>query len=129
LLGYARLSGGVLARAHVRTSNGAVLSGYIGGGDAGPEALAKFSMRYADQTEKDHADFVKGIRVERKVAAPKKSKLRKEGKAFVKALTKKAVVKKVPTKKKPAAKRTVARKPAAKKSPTRKAARSRRAKR
>lgn len=74
LTAYARLCGRVLARAHVRTSNGAVLSGYIGGSDAFPEALSKFARLYADQTEKDHAEFVRGMRAKgRKTATPKKA--------------------------------------------------------
>lgn len=71
LTAYARLCGRVLARAHVRTSNGAVLSGYFGDSDAGPEALAKFSMLYADQTEKDHAAFVRGLRKRPGMKAPR----------------------------------------------------------
>jgi uncharacterized protein (DUF2252 family) len=75
LISYARLCGRVLARAHVRTCNGAVLSGYLGGSDAGPEALAKFALLYADQTEKDHADFLRGMRKKgNKPAAPKRVK-------------------------------------------------------
>ena len=66
LLGYARLCGRVLARAHVRTGDGAMLNGYIGGSDAMPEAITKFALRYADQTEKDHADFVRALRTERR---------------------------------------------------------------
>ena len=74
LTAYARLCGRVLARAHVRTSNGAVLSGYIGGSDAVPDALSKFAKLYADQTEKDHAEFVRSLRAKgRKTATPKKA--------------------------------------------------------
>lgn len=116
LLGYARLCGRVLARAHVRTCNGAVLSGYIGGSDAGPEALANFSLQYADQTEKDHAAFVKGMRVQRKDAAPKHRSIRAEVRAFTKSLAKKTAGRKPATKRgKP--KKTTARKATAKKAP------------
>jgi hypothetical protein len=58
----------------VRTSNGAVLSGYLGGSDAAPEALAKFALLYADQTEKDHADFLKGMKGAPKRAAKSSTK-------------------------------------------------------
>ena len=90
LTSYARLCGRVLARAHVRTSNGAVLNGYIGGGDAVPEALAKFAVLYADQTEKDHADFVKGLRKHPRAKAPREKKVRRKVKALRKVVAKKA---------------------------------------
>jgi hypothetical protein len=129
LVAYARLCGRVLARAHVRTGNGAILQGYIGGSDAMPEAIAKFAMRYADQTEKDHAAFVKGMRVERKVTAPKQRTFRKQGKAVLKALAKldegrKAATKRTKPKRSPARK-AAPRKASAKKVP-RKASRVRR---
>jgi uncharacterized protein (DUF2252 family) len=127
LVAYARLCGRVLARAHVRTGNGAILQGYIGGSDAMPEAIAKFAMRYADQTEKDHAAFVKGMRVERKVTAPKQRTFGKERKAVLKALAKldegrKAATKRTKPKRSPARK-AAPRKAAAKKVASRKASR------
>ena len=73
LLSYARLCGRVLARAHVRTGNGAMLQGYIGGSDAMPDAIAKFAMRYADQTEKDHAAFVRDMRANGRKPATRKT--------------------------------------------------------
>jgi uncharacterized protein (DUF2252 family) len=111
---YSRLCGRVLARAHVRTSNGAVLSGYIGGSDAGPEALAKFALLYADQTEKDHAEFLRGMKGTPKRAAKSSSK---------KAIMRKQAPRKTAAKK-GAVKRTVATKAAA-----RRTAKSRRTKR
>ena len=62
LSGYARLCGTVLARAHVKTGNGAKLTGYLGTGDAMPEAIAEFATTYADRTEQDHASFLKAIK-------------------------------------------------------------------
>jgi hypothetical protein len=99
LLGYARLCGNVLARAHVRTGQGAVLAGYLGGSDAVPEAIARFGMLYADQTEKDHADFVKADRGARRAKAPKQRAVKK-----VARTVRKVLAKKTPTRK--AAKRT-----------------------
>jgi hypothetical protein len=84
LLGYARLCGRVLARAHVRTGNGAMLQGYIGGSDAMPDALAKFAKAYADQTEKDHAAFVRGMRGKGRRTAARKKVAAKRPKAAVK---------------------------------------------
>jgi uncharacterized protein (DUF2252 family) len=120
LTAYARLCGRVLARAHVRTSNGAVLSGYLGGSDAAPEALAKFALLYADQTEKDHADFLKGMKgapkraaksstketvmrksAPNKVAKPAKAAAKKVGSAPKKSARKKVVRKAKATVKKP----------------------------
>jgi uncharacterized protein (DUF2252 family) len=58
---YVRLCGWALARAHARTGDPARIAGYLGMKDAFDEAIAKFAAAYADQTEKDHALFVKAI--------------------------------------------------------------------
>jgi len=55
LKGYARLCGMALARAHARSGDAAVLTGYMGKGTAFEDALADFSVAYADQNERDHA--------------------------------------------------------------------------
>jgi uncharacterized protein (DUF2252 family) len=55
---YAELCGHVLARAHARTGDAAMISGYLGGGDTFDEAIAAFATAYADQTERDHAALV-----------------------------------------------------------------------
>jgi uncharacterized protein (DUF2252 family) len=62
LKGYARLCGRVLARAHARSADAAVLSGYMGKSDAFDEAVADFSVAYADQNERDHAALLQAIR-------------------------------------------------------------------
>jgi uncharacterized protein (DUF2252 family) len=59
---YAVLCGQVLAKAHARTGDGAMLSGYCGRGDQLDSALARFALAYADQTEADHAGLCKAIR-------------------------------------------------------------------
>ena len=59
LLGYGRLCGWVLARAHARSGDGAAISGYLGTGDRFDGAVADFAEAYADQTEADHAAFVR----------------------------------------------------------------------
>jgi uncharacterized protein (DUF2252 family) len=56
------LTGRTLARAHGRTGDAAVLSGYMSGrdgadGDSFDQAVAAFAMAYADQTERDYASF------------------------------------------------------------------------
>ncbi|GJE18154.1 DUF2252 domain-containing protein [Methylobacterium marchantiae] len=55
---YARLCGTTLARAHARSGDAAMISGYLGKGDAFDEAIAEFAMRYARQTTADHAALV-----------------------------------------------------------------------
>ena len=37
-------------------------AGYAGKNEVLDEAIARFSMSYADQAERDHADFMKAIR-------------------------------------------------------------------
>ncbi len=62
LLGYARLCGQMLARAHVKTSNGAFLAGYLGKSDQMETVLADFAITYADQTERDYQSFMNAIK-------------------------------------------------------------------
>lgn len=52
---YATLCGRTLARAHARTGDPAMISGYLGGSDIIDTALASFAMAYASQTVLDHA--------------------------------------------------------------------------
>jgi uncharacterized protein (DUF2252 family) len=65
LKNYAGLCGRVLARAHARTGDSAVLTGYMGKSTAFEDAIAEFSVAYADQNEKDHAALLKAIRSRR----------------------------------------------------------------
>jgi len=62
LKGYANLCGRALARAHARSGDAAVLSGYMGNSIVFEEAIADFSVAYADQNERDHAALVDAIR-------------------------------------------------------------------
>jgi uncharacterized protein (DUF2252 family) len=62
LKNYAGLCGRVLARAHARTGDPAVLTGYMGKSTAFEDALADFSVAYADQNERDHAALVAAVR-------------------------------------------------------------------
>ena len=59
---YAGLCGRVLARAHARSGDPVVLSGYMGKSTAFEDAVADFSVAYADQNEQDHAALLKAIR-------------------------------------------------------------------
>ena len=62
LKGYARLCGMVLARAHARSGDAAVLTGYMGKSDVFEDALADFGVAYAKQNERDHAALVAAVR-------------------------------------------------------------------
>lgn len=62
LAAYAGLCGRVLARAHAKTGPGSVISAYLGKADIMDEAIGKFAVAYADQTEKDYSEFLKAIK-------------------------------------------------------------------
>ena len=62
---YVELCGWVLARAHARTGDPTRIAGYLGKTEAFDEAIATFAIAYADQTERDHAAFLKAIRAGR----------------------------------------------------------------
>lgn len=62
LVEYATTCGEVLARSHARSGDAAVLAGYLGTNDRWDRALAKFAVRYADQTTRDYEVFRKAIR-------------------------------------------------------------------
>ena len=54
LIGYSALCGWALARAHARSGDPAVISGYLGENDKFDVAIASFAVGYADQTELDY---------------------------------------------------------------------------
>jgi uncharacterized protein (DUF2252 family) len=54
--------GWVLARAHARSGDPAMISGYLGTKDTFEDAIAKFALAYADQTERDHKTLVAAVR-------------------------------------------------------------------
>ena len=58
---YGRLAGALLARAHSRSLDPRLLSGYFGEGSALDKDIASFAVRYADQTEDDHAVLVAAV--------------------------------------------------------------------
>jgi hypothetical protein len=51
---YAEACGWALARAHARSGDAAKIAGYLGKKEDFDEALADFSVAYADQNEKDY---------------------------------------------------------------------------
>jgi uncharacterized protein (DUF2252 family) len=62
LTAYAELCGELLARGHSRSSDAAVLKGYLGEGRGFAEAITAFGVAYAERTEKDWQDLKKARR-------------------------------------------------------------------
>jgi uncharacterized protein (DUF2252 family) len=62
LANYARACGWALARAHKRSGDAAVLTGYMGGSDAFEDAMTGFARAYARQNEADHEALVAAVR-------------------------------------------------------------------
>ncbi|KXV40344.1 hypothetical protein AD942_06805 [Gluconobacter japonicus] len=58
---YARLCGRTLARAHARSGNASMISGYLGKGAGFADAMTEFSEVYAQQTETDWENFVAAL--------------------------------------------------------------------
>jgi hypothetical protein len=65
---YAEMCGWALARGHAKSGDPALISGYLGRGDAFDRAVAAFASTYADQTERDHTAMVQAVRAGRLVA-------------------------------------------------------------
>jgi len=61
LLMAADMRGWTLARAHARAGDPSAISGYLGSGNAFGRAIVEFAERYADQNERDHAEFAAEI--------------------------------------------------------------------
>jgi uncharacterized protein (DUF2252 family) len=62
---YAQICVWVLARAHAKGGDAAMVSGYLGKKDTFDDALSQFAIDYADQTEKDHAKLAKAVKAGR----------------------------------------------------------------
>jgi uncharacterized protein (DUF2252 family) len=65
---FSRGAGILLARAHARTGDAAVIAGYCGGSDVLDEALADWAEAYGEQTVDDHAALLKAIESGRVIA-------------------------------------------------------------
>ncbi len=66
LKAYAEVCGELLARGHGRSGDPLVIAGYLGSGGGFAEALARFGVNYADQTEKDWEELKRRGRLEKK---------------------------------------------------------------
>ena len=65
MLLFAGACGWTLARAHARSGEPAVITGYLGDSDVFDKAIEEFSIAYADQSERDHEALVKAVRAGR----------------------------------------------------------------
>ncbi|NJO42540.1 MAG: DUF2252 domain-containing protein [Cyanobacteria bacterium CRU_2_1] len=61
-LAYSQLCGWALSRAHARSGDAAMITGYIGKSDVFEKAIADFAVAYADQTEQDYQSFVDAVK-------------------------------------------------------------------
>ena len=59
---YAKACGWTLARAHARSGDPVAIAAYLGQGDAFDHSLLDFAARYADQNERDYAEFAAAVR-------------------------------------------------------------------
>lgn len=58
---YAEVCGWVLARAHAKSGDAAMISGYLGKSDRFDLAIGAFAIAYADQNERDHAALAAAV--------------------------------------------------------------------
>ncbi len=65
LRAYSRMCALALARAHARSGDAAMISGYMGSSEAFDDAVCEFAVEYADQTQRDYRAFVKAVRAGR----------------------------------------------------------------
>ena len=73
LVAYSEVCGELLARGHARSGDPLVIAGYLGNGDSFAEALARFGVLYADQTEKDWKQLCRSGKAGTKSKAKAKS--------------------------------------------------------
>jgi uncharacterized protein (DUF2252 family) len=59
---YAGICGWTLARAHARSGDPVAIAEYLGDSDAFDTSITDFSLRYADQNDKDYEQFVNAVR-------------------------------------------------------------------
>jgi len=62
---YAELCGLTLARAHAKSGDAAIISGYLGKGDSFDQAIGRFALAYADQNERDYVALVSAVKAGR----------------------------------------------------------------
>ena len=62
LRAYSKMCALALARAHARSGDAAMISGYMGSSTTFDHAICEFAVEYADQTQRDYRAFVKAVR-------------------------------------------------------------------
>ncbi len=62
MIRYARLCGAALAKAHARSGDAALLTGYMGKSDTFDKAIAAFAQRYANQNLSDYRSMLDAIK-------------------------------------------------------------------
>jgi hypothetical protein len=62
MMSYAKLCGWTLARAHARSGDRIALAAYLGGSDKFDQAITDFAETYADQNERDYAEFQRAVK-------------------------------------------------------------------
>jgi hypothetical protein len=59
---YGRMCAHALARAHARSGDAAMISGYMGAGQTFDDAIGEFAVEYSAQNRNDYRAFVQAIR-------------------------------------------------------------------
>ena len=62
---YGRLAGALLARAHLRSLDPRMLAGYLHRDTELDDAIGRYAVNYADQTEADHATLLAAVQAGR----------------------------------------------------------------
>jgi len=62
---FGEACGWALARAHARSGDPAMIAGYMGSNARFDDAIVKFAVKYADQTESDYVALKKAIKAGR----------------------------------------------------------------
>ena len=58
---YAMACGAALGRAHARSGDASMISGYVGDDDTFDRAVARFAEAYADRTEQDYDELIDAV--------------------------------------------------------------------
>jgi hypothetical protein len=74
LLEYAGVCGEMLARGHARAGDPAMLAGYMGTSERFDDAIGRFALQYADQTERDWQQLVHSRKSSGKTVSPQAAK-------------------------------------------------------
>ena len=59
---YVKMCGHALARAHARSGDPAMISGYLGTSKSFDQAIGEFASAYAEQNSADYRAFIEAIR-------------------------------------------------------------------